>query len=177
MVLYRRNRVPGGTFFFTLTLANRRSTLLTTHIDLLRESWRAVRHRWLFETVAMVVLPERLHAVWRLPAGDDDFPGRGRAIKAQFTPRLGRRGVAMPLRQNGAYRLWQPRYWERTLRDDVDLQRHVDYIHYNPVKHALAGRVADWPYSSFHRYARLGRLSADWGGKPVDDGSGGEYGE
>ena len=176
MVLYRRNRVPGGTFFFTLVLANRRSTLLTTHIDVLRESWRAVRHRWPFETVAVVVLPEHLHAVWRLPDGDDDYPGRWRAIKARFTRHLGRRGVSIPRTKNGEYRLWQRRYWEHTIRDDVDLQQHVDYIHYNPVKHALARRVADWPYSSFHRYVRLGRLTADWGGEPVD-GDSRNYGE
>ncbi len=176
MVLYRRNRVPGGTFFFTVTLADRRSRLLTEHIDLLRGSWRAVRRVRPFETLAVVVLPEHLHAVWRLPASDDDYSGRWRAIKSGFTRRLARRGLSISRTASGEYRLWQRRYWEHTIRDDADLQHHVDYIHYNPVKHGLAVRVADWPYSSFHRYVRSGWLSGEWGAEPTGDGGRG-YGE
>lgn len=120
---------------------------------------------------AVVVLPDHLHAVWTLPEGDADFPSRWKSIKSAFTRASARAGV--PLRKNskGEYDLWQRRYWEHTIRDDVDFERHVNYIHYNPVKHGLAGCVADWPYSSFHRYVRLGLLRNDWAGKPNDDES------
>ncbi len=109
MVRYRRNRVPGETFFFTLTLADRRARLLTEHRDLLRESGRNVRRSRPFETLAVVVLPEHLHTMWRLPAGDDDYAGGRRAIKARFTRRLARRGVPIPRTDDGEYRLWQRR--------------------------------------------------------------------
>jgi len=176
MVMYRRQRVPGGTFFFTVTLANRRSRLLTEHIDGLREAFHHVRQRRPFETVAVVVLPEHLHAVWRLPAGDADYPGRWRAIKSRFTQWVGKREVPIPRTRSGAYRLWQPRYWEHTVRDEADLHHHLDYIHYNPVKHGLVGRVQDWPHSSFHRFVRVGWLDRDWGGGSLDEG-GRDYGE
>jgi putative transposase len=86
------------------------------------------------------------------------------------------RGVACERNKRGEYALWQRRYWEHTVRDDADLVRHVDYIHYNPVKHGLASRVSDWPYSSFHRYVRLGALPRDWAGIGGGDSGFGERG-
>lgn len=169
MVQYRRNRVPGGTYFFTVTLCDRRSTLLVDHINLLRRAFRVTQESMKFSMDAVVVLPDHLHAVWTMPQDDADFPARWKSIKSAFTRALV--CVDAPLRKNsrGEYDLWQRRYWEHTIRDEVDFERHVNYIHYNPVKHRLVGRAADWPYSSFHRYVRLGRLGNDWAGKPDDE--------
>ena len=183
MVKYRRNRIQGGTYFFTVTLSDRRSKMLTEHIELLRDAFRTVRRERPFEIVAMVVLPEHLHAVWTLPERNDDYPGRWRAIKGRFTRLVrkdpGFRYAASRLRpdKRGEYGLWQRRYWEHTVRDENDLARHVDYIHYNPVKHGLVQNVADWPYSSFHRYVRMGRLEPGWSGNVCVRENGGNYGE
>lgn len=167
MVHYRRNRVCGGTFFFTVTLRERRSRLLVEHIDLLRDAFRIARQARPFETVATVVLPNHMHTIWTLPVGDHDYPGRWRAIKAYFTRALRQRGIALERDSRGEYRLWQRRYWEHTIHDENDLQRRMDYIHFNPVKHGLVTRVADWSYSSLHRYVRRNWLSADWGLAPI----------
>jgi putative transposase len=158
MVQYRRNWLPGGTFFFTATLLDRRSRILTEHINFLRQAFRSARNKALFQVVAVVVLPDHLHTIWTLPEGDADYAGRWKAIKAGFTRALKAHGVTLVSDGNAGYRLWQPRYWEHTIRDDHDLQTHVDYIHFNPVKHKLVKRAADWPYSSFHRYVRQGWL-------------------
>ncbi len=164
MVQFRRNRVPGGTYFFTVTLRDRRSQALTDHIGPLREAFRAVRAARPFEVVAMVVLPEHLHAVIRLPEGDADYSGRWRAIKGQFSHALVKAGVPLEQDRRGEYRLWCRRFWEHSIRDERDLETHVHYVHYNPVKHGWVTRVADWPWSSFHRYVRMGWADPDWGG-------------
>ncbi len=166
MVLYRRSRIQGGTFFFTVTLAERRSRMLVEYTDLLREAFRVVRRERPFRIEAMVVLPDHLHTIWTLPQDDNDYPGRWRAIKGRFTRAARKRGVPLIPNAKGEYGLWARRYWEHTIRDDSDLQTHVDYIHYNPVKHGLVKRVADWPFSSFHRYVRLGWLGRDWAAAP-----------
>ena len=175
MVLYRRNRVPGGAYFFTVTLLNRRASTLVDHIDALREAVRQALRKAPFRIDAWVVLPDHLHALWTLPAGDDDYSGRWRFIKARFTHRLVKSGL--PLRRNprGEYALWQPRFWEHTLRDEGDFSRHADYVHYNPVKHGLVSRVGDWPYSTFHRYVREGLYPPDWGSTATEFP--GDYGE
>ncbi len=162
MVYYRRNRVPGGTYFFTVTLADRCSRTLVEHIDELRASFRAIRHERPFQIEAIVVLPDHLHTVWTLPENDTDYSSRWRAIKSRFTRRIRTQGVPLQANSKGEYALWQRRYWEHTIRDEDDLKKHVDYIHYNPVKHGLVSRVTNWPYSSFHHYVRRGWLPRDW---------------
>jgi len=168
MVRYRRNFVPGGTYFFTVTLAERTSSALVQHADVLRKAFRIARQERPFTVEAVVILPEHLHAVWTLPSGDADFSGRWKRIKAYFTHRLVAAGVPVERHRNGEYALWQRRFWEHTIRSDIDFERHVDYVHFNPVKHRLVTRVGDWPYSSFHLYVRRGLLSPDWAGD-VDD--------
>lgn len=168
MVQYRRNRLPGGTYFFTVTLRDRRSEVLVDHVDLLREAFRAVRRSRPFSMDAVVVLPDHLHTIWVLPPGDHDYPGRWRAIKSRFIRLLVKQCVDLQRNARGEYGLWQRRYWERTIRGEEDYARHVDYIHYNPVKHGLAKRPADWRYSSFHRYVRLGMLPEDWASEPKE---------
>jgi putative transposase len=131
----------------------------------LRHVYRAVQHRHPFETLAICVLPDHLHAVWSLPDGDADFPLRWSLIKSSFSRDLNaaaaRSASKVAKREKG---VWQRRYWEHAIRNDADLARHVDYIHFNPVKHGLVTRVRDWPHSSFHQHVVRGALPADWGG-------------
>src|ERR1700730_9456652 len=164
MVAYRRNLVPGGTFFFTVVLEDRRSSLLTDKVAALRLAFRVVRGERPFKIDGIVILPDHLHTVIMLPEGDSDFSGRWRRIKSVFSRQVVAEGV--PARQNrrGEYALWQRRFWEHTIRDETDFARHIDYIHYNPVKHGLVSRVSDWSHSSFHRYVRSSLLPEDWGG-------------
>jgi putative transposase len=164
MVRYRRNIVAGGTYFFTATLADRRSSALTDHIGLLRAAFRATRSIHPCAIDAVVVLPDHLHIVVTLPDGDARFSIWMSLIKRRFTDALAHAGVPVPRHPNGEQALWQRRFWEHTIRDERDFERHVDYIHFNPVKHGLVTRVGDWPHSSFHRYVRQGVLPADWGG-------------
>jgi putative transposase len=174
MVLYRRNRVPGGTYFFTVTLNDRRSCALVDHIDALRDAFRFSRRERPFDVDAIVILPDHLHAIMTLPAGDADFSSRWRRIKGLFTRHIAKTEGLSP-NASGEYPLWQRRFWEHTIRDDEDFVRHVDYIHINPVKHGHATRARDWPYSSFHRYVREDILPADWAGGNVDDNT--DFGE
>jgi putative transposase len=160
---YRRNRVPGGTFFFTVTLLDRDSNLLVRHIDLLRGAVRRAHQRAPFHIDAWVVLPEHMHCLWTLPEGDCNYPGRWYAIKAVFSkslPNIEHRSAAMIRR--GERGIWQRRYWEHTVRDERDYAAHMDYIHFNPVKHGLAEKPADWPFSSFRRCVAAGLYPAGW---------------
>ncbi len=175
MVNYRRNFVSGGTFFFTVTLANRSSKVLVDHVDLLRNALRVARQERPFVIDAVVILPDHLHAIFTLPPGDSDFSGRWRRIKGHFSSALIDVSTQLKRKPNGGLALWQRRFWEHTIRDEGDFARHVDYIHFNPVKHALVRRVRDWPYSSFHRYVRDGILPDDWAGDAGQ--SGGSFGE
>jgi putative transposase len=168
MVRYRRNFVPGGTFFFTVTLADRRSTALVDHISALRTAFRVTRGERPFAIDAIVVLPDHLHTIVTLPTDDADYSGRWRRIKGLFTRGVVATGVPVERNAKGEYALWQRRFWEHTVRDDGDLARHVDYIHFNPIKHGLVTRACDWPHSSFHLYVRRGLLPQDWGGTIAD---------
>jgi putative transposase len=175
---YRRNFVPGGSFFFTVNLENRRLTLLTDHIGALRRALREAQARHPFTIEAIVVLPEHLHAVWTLPDGDADYGMRWRLIKSTFSRAVPRgEPVSMSRAERNERGIWQRRYWEHTLRDEGDFARHVDYIHYNPVKHGHVPRVRDWPHSSFHRMVRLGVYPEDWGGDVREVSDGAKFGE
>jgi putative transposase len=172
MVRYRRNVVPGGTYFFTVTLADRRSSLLVEHISALRSAFRVARNERPFVIDAVVILPDHLHVVMTLPPDDADFPGRWRRIKGHFSSQLIAAYAVLKRHPNGDLSLWQRRFWEHTIRDDGDFARHVDYIHFNPVKHGLVSRVRDWPHSSFNAYVRQGILPVDWGGDVSTGGVG-----
>jgi putative transposase len=170
MANYRRYRLAGGTYFFTLVTADRRQSLLTEHIDALRAAFREVRERHPFALEAVVVLPDHLHCVWSLPEGDDDFSMRWRQIKSAFSRRVGEGEARSPSRlAKGERGLWQRRFWEHAIRDETDYRRHVDYVHYNPVKHGHVKRVRDWPYSSFPRFVVRGMYPREWGGEGVDE--------
>ena len=171
MANYLRNYAPGGTFFFTLVTHQRRRILTTpSSRRLLRAAFRRVRHRWPFDVIAIVLCPDHLHTVWSLPDGDFDYSRRISLIKETFTKAYlaagGREGYVSHSRTAHRERgMWQRRFWEHTYRGQNDLKRCVDYIHWNPIKHALAERVADYPWSSFHRYLGLGEYPTDWGGE------------
>ena len=175
MSSYRRSRVAGGAYFFTVTLADRRASTLTERIESLRATYRTVARALPFETIAICVMPDHLHALWQLPPGDADFSARWNRIKVSFS-----RGVPAAAERSASKRakrekgIWQRRFWEHQIRDEDDLERHVEYIHFNPVKHGFVDRVADWPYSSFHQYVRRGWLDADWGRVAVDENGYGE---
>jgi putative transposase len=175
MVRYRRNFIPGGTWFFTVTLADRRSDALVGHVAVLRSAFRAARHARPFAIDAIVVLPDHLHAILTLPSNDADFSGRWRRIKGHFSSALIGEGLELKRWPNGDLALWQRRFWEHTIRDDRDFARHIDYIHFNPVKHGLVRHVRDWPFSSFHRYVREGILPEEWAGDANENGS--DFGE
>lgn len=166
LMQYRRARIKGGVYFFTGNLTDRSATLLTDNITILRSVFRKVKSRHPFVIEAMVVLPEHLHTIWRLPQGDDDYPSRRLPPSERLCPSRiakGERGV------------WQRRYWEHLIRDEEDFVRHVDYIHYNPVKHGYVQRPLDWPQSSIHRYIVEGMLPVDWGATADFDGM--DFGE
>jgi putative transposase len=174
---YRRNFVPGGSYFFTVNLLDRRKRLLVEHVAALRAAFNHVRERHPFEIAAAVVLPDHLHAIWVLPDGDADYASRWRLIKGAFSRALpGDEAISTSRGQKGERAIWQRRYWEHTLRDENDFERHAHYIHFNPVKHGHTGRVQDWPYSSFHRMVRAGVYPPDWGGDSRGCG-GGTFGE
>lgn len=160
---YLRAFVPGASYFFTVTLLERRRHLLTRHLNALREAFRHTRRRRPFRIDTIVILPDHIHCIWTLPGEDTDYPTRWRLIKSRFsraiasTERLSKHRI-----EKGERGIWQRRYWEHVIRDEVDLARHLDYIHYNPVKHGWVTRAADWPHSSFHRYVAAGMLSPNW---------------
>ncbi len=170
MTNYRRNFIAGGSFFFTVNLADRKSSLLTDYIERLRAAFRYTRARHPFEIEAIVVLPEHLHTIWALPPDDNDFATRWRLIKTFFSRGLPKdEHISQSRRAKGERSIWQRRYWEHTLRDELDFARHVDYIHFNPVKHGHVKLVREWPYSSFHRFVELGCCGADWAGGAEDE--------
>lgn len=165
MPQYRRSQQKGGTYFFTLTLADRRSTLLTSHIDLFRHAYRRVWHERPFESVAVCVLPDHLHAVWTLPENDGDFSLRWQLVKRYFSCHFNAvESRSESKRRHREKGIWQRRFWEHQIRDDADLTRCVDYVHFNPVKHGYVRYCKDWKYSTFHRYVTSGLLPKDWGG-------------
>lgn len=166
MTAYRRNRLAGGTYFFTVALADRHSDLLVREIDALRAAVQAVRTVLPLQIDAWVVLPEHMHCLWTLPEGDSDYSTRWKRLKAAFTATqpTGEARSASRIGK-GERGIWQRRFWEHTIRDEADFAAHVDYVHFNPVKHGYVQTPAEWPYSTFHRCVALGMYPADWAGK------------
>lgn len=163
---YRRAYILGGTWFFTVNLLQRKNNdLLIREIELLRETVKRVKMSYPFTIDAWVVLPDHIHCIWTLPPNDADFSTRWRLIKSGFSrgiPKTEYRSkVRMALGERG---IWQRHYWEHCIRDELDYQRHVDYVHVNPLKHGYVRRVSEWPYSSFHRYVAQGIYPENWCG-------------
>ena len=172
---YRRNRVPGGTLLLHGQPRNRRDDALAADAALLRAAVRKARDRRPFHIDAWVVLPDHMHCLWTLPPHDSDFSTRWKEIKADFSrlrPKTEHRSAARVDR--GERGVWQRRFWEHTIRDERDYAMHMDYIHFNPVKHGWATHAAEWPFSSFHRCVSLGLYPTAWGGGDADLGEVGE---
>lgn len=165
MPQYIRAFVPGGTFFFTVAILERRRQLLTRHIAELRNAFTVVRAQKPYTINAVVIMPDHLHCIWTLPESDADFSSRWHAIKSHFARAIPATERLSPRRQKKGERgIWQRRFWEHVIRDERDFERHADYIHYNPVKHGLVRTVAEWPHSSFNRYVGRGLYRIDWAG-------------
>ena len=168
MPQYRRNWIAGGTFFFTLVTFERHPWLCDDWARAaLRKAIASVRRRHPFDIDAWVLLPDHLHCIWTLPPLDRDYATRWRLIKMLVAKSCGKQLPARGLSTSYALRrergLWQRRYWEHTLRDERDFAAHVDYIHYNPVRHGWCSAPSDWPYSTFHRWVLDGCYQPDWG--------------
>lgn len=180
---YRRWYVNGGTFFFTVVTYARRPILTTEHgRTFLRSAIESVRMRRPFSLVATVLLPDHWHLIMQLPQGDSRYSIRMKEIKSQFTEQwlaaeLPEAKVTESQLKRGERGIWQPRFWEHTVRDEEDLERCVDYIHWNPRKHSLVDRVRDWRWSSFHRFVQLGQYDIDWGGTAPHSKEGDNWGE
>ena len=167
---YRRTRAAGGTFFFTLVSYRRQSILCDAPMRAaLREAIQAAQHSKPFTIDAWVLLPDHLHCIWTLPPDDGDFSARWSLIKCAVSRAVGaqyRRAEWLndSKRKHRESTVWQRRFWEHCIRDEDDLRHHVDYLHFNPVKHGLVSRVADWPHSTFHRFVQAGVYLPDWAG-------------
>jgi putative transposase len=172
---YRRLYRPGGSWFFSVNLADRRSTLLTDRIAALQAAIRRTKRQLPFRIEAMVILPDHIHAIWTLPPDDTDFPTRWRLIKTRLVksvPAFESRDCVRLAR--GERGLWQRRYWEHVIRDERDYRRHVRYCYFNPVKHGLVENVRDWPFSTYHRDVRAGIFAEDFAFDGVISGAFGE---
>jgi putative transposase len=167
---YQRAYVKGGVFFFTVATYERRPLFKDeSAVDLLRTCFKRVMAAYPFEVDAMAVLPDHLHSIWVLPDDDSDFSVRWRLIKSAFSrsrPGSSARDVSDSRLKKKEMGIWQRRFWEHTIRDETDLNRHRDYIHYNPVRHGLVASPQEWPYSSFKRFLRQGLYPSDWGQGP-----------
>ena len=157
MKRYKRYYKHGGAYFFTVVTYHRK-TILIDHIDRLRDAFRIVMAKMPFKIDAIVVLPDHLHCIWHLPPGDSDFSSRWMIIKRYFSA-----GIPAPVTKRREKRIWQPRFWEHWIRDAEDWGMHMNYIHYNPVKHGYVKRPLDWNYGSFRKWVRRSVYEAAWG--------------
>ncbi len=177
MATFRRSLVPGATYFFTVNTHTRQKIL--THpqvVAALRAAFHSVKARYPFEIDAFVLLPDHLHCIWTLPPEDARYSLRWNAIKrlvSQQTRTLHSQNLGSLQRERRELGLWQRRFWEHQIRDESDFEKHVDYIHWNPVKHRYAVRILEWPYSSFHRYVKRGLRPRDWATGEIE----GQFGE
>lgn len=155
---YRRSRTRGGIFFFTVVTHKRLAIFKDIkNIRTFRYITNEVRHDLPFKEIACVIMPDHIHSIWQLPEDDHDFPKRWGIIKTRFTKSLRCCSVDYVDKK-----IWQQRFWEHEIRDVKDLNNHIDYLHYNPVKHGYVENVSDWKYSSFHRFVDDGYYDVDW---------------
>jgi putative transposase len=160
MTHYRDNRVPGTTFFFTVRLLDRQSTLLTEHFSAFGEAMRQARVRKPFHVDAWVVLPDHAHAIWTLPPGDHDCATRWRAVKIAFSKALHKAclpgGTQAPVQAAGDGTVWERHYRDYRIGDDEEYAAAIDYVHSNPMRHGLCEQPEEWQWSSLHRFVAAG---------------------
>ena len=172
---YLRWTQAGGTYFFTVKTCNQRPLFNDSHLrEFLHQAIEDTRNQKPFEVLALVLLSDHLHCIWKMPDSDDDFSTRWSMIKRKFTQRYMTSGrkvsrISESQQREGRRGVWQRRFWEHAIRDDRDYAAHIDYVHFTPVKHGLVNHVADWPYSTFHRFVENGVFGSDWaGGSEMD---------
>lgn len=155
---YQRVYESGASYFFTVVTHQRRPIFASrSNVERLRDAFQFVRSKRPFTVEAIVVLPDHVHCIWTM-SQDPDFSLRWQMIKTYFSR------FSMPEPDSRTRkRVWQPRFWEHQIRDHEDYRRHLHYIHFNPVKHGYVPKPADWPYSSFGKFVRLGWYEQDWG--------------
>ena len=154
MPRYIRAKQAGGTFFFTVVTYRRRPIFQAAeNRRRLSKTIMEVQSVLPFNIDGWVLLPVHLHCIWTLPEGDADFSKRWGLIKVKFSSQINQ-----PWRP-----VWQNRFWEHLIRNEQDFQKHLDYIHYNQVKHGLVTNPGDWPATTFHRYVKAGLYPANWG--------------
>jgi len=175
MTKYRRLYVPNALYFFTVVTNNRDNIFDDPNARrLLRESINFVKESWPFDIEGFVLLPNHLHTIWRLPENDDNFSTRWRLIKYKFSLRYGKHrkresSISQSKIKKGERMFWQRRFWEHVIRNEKDFANHLDYIHYNPVKHKYVKKPCDWKWSSFHKYVQSGWYDQNWGDSDTDE--------
>ena len=180
---YRRVLIKGGTYFMTFITYQRREIFSSPDVrDLFFTALLKTKQYNPFDVVAYCLLPDHIHMIWQLPEKDSDFSNRVSVLKRRFSKSYTEKyGLSIPKDPSRSKRrevtIWQRRFWEHYIRDTDDLHRHIDYIHYNPVKHGLVKRVCDWSVSSFHDYARAGLYDLDWGDESIIMDRNHNYGE
>ena len=181
MATFRRSVVPGATYFFTVNTNQRLKILTNSPFSLaLKNALGQVNAEHPFTTEAFVLLPDHLHCIWTLPPDDANYALRWNLVKrivSQATRHLVEPTISHSHQQRRELGLWQRRFWEHQIRDERDLLRHVEYIHWNPVKHGYVARVRDWPYSSFPRYVKQGLYPLDWACGDETSDAADDYGE
>ncbi len=176
MTNYRRIYTPGASWFFTVNLLKRQNNpLLIENIKVLRSAFSEVKAKHPFRIDAVVILPDHLHCIWTLPEGDTNYSTRWNLLKGKFSRSLAKgeqlSNSRIKRRERG---IWQRRFWEHMLRNEEDFNRHLDYIHWNPVKHGYVSNVMDWSHSSFHKYVKMGWYLENWGSQVEFDFETGE---
>jgi len=180
---YRRIQIPGIIYFFTVVTYKRQKMLVIPKSrQILRAMIHEVRQQLPFTICGWVLLPDHIHCIWALPENDSDYSKRWGMIKAGFSKmakNLFHRDewITDSKRKYREATIWQRRFWEHMIRDEDDFRRHIDYLHFNPVKHGLVKRVRDWPYSTFHRFVKKGFYPPGWGGDEMGDTTDTDFGE
>ncbi len=165
---YRRIKEDGGIYFFTVVTYQRLPILTPEPCrEILHQAWQDTQNRFPFETIAVCLLPDHIHAIWKLPEGDANYSLRWREIKRLFTKtylqNIGPGEERNESRQKrGEAAIWQRRFWEHTIIEEVDLENHIDYIHFNPIKHGYVKKASEWQWSSFKRFVQKGVYDMDW---------------
>jgi len=175
MPQYRRWCVPNSYYFFTLVTYKRQPIFQNDDvIHLLKDSIKPVKAKYPFQLESIVILPDHIHCIWKLPENETDFSKRWQLIKMRFSREYNKRYNTTSSTTKSRIKkreasVWQRRFWEHWIRDEKDLQRHTDYIHYNPVKHGYVKNPKDWKRSSFHKFVEKGWYNLNWGvAEPYD---------
>lgn len=166
---YKRVKLGGATYFFTVVTVDRNPILIKpTVIDAMRNAILNVKNKYPFKIEAWVVMPDHMHCIWALPPGDCDYSKRWGLFKKEVSQKCHPELIDLKPSSSQTKRrelpFWQRRFWEHLIRDDKDYEKHMGYTHYNPVKHGVVKRVQDWPYSTFHKLVEQGVYPRDWGG-------------